>query len=139
MGNKLWLFQVTYHLDWLQCCRLLERIPSSLSPPTPPQAYYLLDFTSFLAYDMLHNDITDDVNVCHNINVALMNHSNPASSSSTPPLHYSSILTNTETTNSSSSRHIILDRFAQFCLEREVLHEQMIKRHELIRNTTNLE
>ena len=99
----------------------------------------LLDFTSLLAYDMLHNDITDDVDVSHNINVALMNHSNPASSSSTPPLHYSSILTNTETTNSSSSRHIILDRFAQFCLEREVLHEQMIKRHELIRNTTNLE
>lgn len=111
----------------------------------------LLDFTSMLAYDMLHNNITDEVDLCNNINVLMNQHNNNRADStstvpscSTPPslnsTPDSSTTASVQPTSHppSISGNGILDGFAQFCLNRELLQEEMRKRHQLV-STTDIE
>jgi hypothetical protein len=101
----------------------------------------LLNFTDLLAYDMLHNNVKDEVDVCLNLNV-IMDHTSTAPSTITPSSSSAlslrsspaSITDTSAALNPSpiSNHHQILDGFAQFCLERELLLEQVRKRHQLV-------
>jgi hypothetical protein len=110
----------------------------------------LMDFTSLLAYDMLHNEANDgsgDVYLNINAHVKHIQTSTPSTSSlstaSSTPQSISPSSTSAHASNTSSSTsnntsiagHQILDGFAEFCLNRELMMEDMRKRHELVLTT----
>ena len=96
----------------------------------------LLEFTSMLAFDMLHNDLTDEEDVCLNINI--MNHiTTPAPMlSPTPRMNQPTLPTNIERTrpnNAANSWHrSMLDKLADFCMRHELEQEEARMRHILV-------